>query len=101
LYKSILHNWDDEACRRILRCCGEAAPREARLLVIERIRGQRLGASQRDQALARTDLNMLAGLGGRERSLREFKTLLADAGFKIAGVSRTHHEFSVIDAVRV
>jgi len=101
LLKSILHNWDDPACRRILQCCGAAAPRAARLLVIERIRCERLRPTRRHQALARTDLNMLAGLGGRERSLREFRGLLSDAGFEIAQVTRTQHEFSVIEAVRI
>jgi len=99
--KSILHNWDDAACRRILARCAEAAPPGARLLIVERVRPERLRPSRRDEALARTDLNMLAGLGGRERSLSEFEALLAAAGFQARGCTRMRHEFSVLDAVRV
>jgi hypothetical protein len=47
-----------------------------RLLLVERVRPDRLRPTRRDEALARTDLNMLAGLGGRERSLTDFAALL-------------------------
>ena len=100
LLKSILHNWDDAACQRLLARCAEAAPRGARLLLVERLRPERLSASRRDQALARTDLNMLAGLGGRERSLAEFAALLEPVGFSIVGSTPTRHEFSVVEARR-
>ncbi|MGY0194840.1 methyltransferase [Leptothrix sp. BB-4] len=100
LLKSILHNWDDDACRRLLARCAEAAPAGARLVVVERVRGERLGATPHDEALVRTDLNMLAGLGGRERGLAEFRDLLEAAGFEPVAVTPTRHEFSVIEARR-
>ncbi|MFM2065466.1 MAG: hypothetical protein RLZZ584_375 [Pseudomonadota bacterium] len=100
LLKSILHNWDDAACARLLAHCAAAAPRQARLLLVERVRRGRLRPGRHDQALARTDLNMLAGLGGRERSLNEFAALLVPAGFDIVKVVATRHEFSVIETVR-
>jgi len=99
--KSILHNWDDAACGRILATCAAAVGPKARLLVIERIRPDRLKASRHDEALVRTDLNMLAGLGGRERSEGEFRDLLKLGGFEMLSVSPTRHEFSVIEAKRV
>jgi hypothetical protein len=100
LLKSILHNWDDAACRRILASCAAAGARGARLLLVERIRSPRLRPTHHDEALARTDLNMLAGLGGRERSLAEFGDLVTGAGFEMTGVSLTQHEFSVMEARR-
>jgi hypothetical protein len=104
LLKSILHNWDDAACRRILASCAAAAAAAgaagARLLLVERIRPPRLRPTHHDEALARTDLNMLAGLGGRERSLAEFGDLVTGAGFEMTGVSLTQHEFSVMEARR-
>jgi orsellinic acid C2-O-methyltransferase len=100
MLKSILHNWDDTACQRILARCAEAAPPGARLLIVERVRPGRLRPTRRNEALARTDLNMLAGLGGRERSLSEFAALLDTAGFRITGTSPTQHEFSVLEAQR-
>jgi SAM-dependent methyltransferase len=100
LLKSILHNWDNAACARILARCAEAVPRGASLLLVERIRPNRLRRTSRDEALARTDLNMLAGLGGRERSLSEFSDLLGNAGFEITAVSPTRHEFCVVETRR-
>ena len=100
LLKSILHNWDDAACRRILARCAAAAAPGARLLLIERVMPERLQPTPHDQALARTDVNMLAGLGGRERSLAEFAALLEPAGFRIQGTVPTRHEFSIIECRR-
>lgn len=100
LLKSILHNWDDTACDRILAQCAAAAAPGARLLLVERVMPDRLQPTQHDQGLARTDLNMLAGLGGRERSLAEFAALLAPAGFRITASAPTRHEFSIIECER-
>lgn len=101
LLKSILHNWDDDACQRILDSCSRAAAPGARLLVVERLRQEPLDPEPRDRALARTDLNMLIGLGGRERSLVEYAQLLAEAGFEVMQVYSTRHEFHVIECRRV
>ena len=68
---------------------------------MERLRPDRLRPTRRDEAVARTDLNMLAGLGGRERSLAEFGALLRPAGFEIRQAIPCRHEFSVVLAERV
>ncbi len=98
LLKSILHNWDDANCAAILTQCRAAAPAHARLLLVERVRPDRAAPGERDEGVARTDLNMLAGLGGRERTLDEFRALLSAAGFRIVDVRPTGFEFSLIEA---
>jgi predicted nicotinamide N-methyase len=100
LLKSILHNWDDAACRRILACCAKAAAPGAVLVLVERIRPDRLRPGRRDEGLARTDLNMLIGPGGRERSLAELSDLLASVGFVLRPARRTIGEFAVLRARR-
>ncbi|MBP7658833.1 MAG: hypothetical protein KA778_02430 [Burkholderiaceae bacterium] len=50
-----------------------------------------------DEGVVRTDLNMLAGLGGRERTLDEYGALLGEAGLRIDSVSALSFEFSVIE----
>jgi len=100
LLKSILHNWSDAHCAEILRCCADAVPAHGTLLIVERVRPARLGGNRRDEAVARTDLNMLAGLGGRERSLTEYARLLAPVGFAIQATHATAFEFSGVEAVR-
>ena len=98
LLKSILHNWNDERCAAILARCRDAATAGTRLLLVERLRPAHLRVNAHDEALARTDLNMLAGLGGRERTLEEFAALLHRAGFAVLQTHRTSFEFSVIEA---
>jgi hypothetical protein len=83
LLKSVLHDWDDERAGVILRRCREAMPREARLAVIERLRDRAAPTSSEARMVARSDLNMLVGPGGRERTLAEYQQLLAAAGFRV------------------
>ena len=100
LLKSILHNWDDPRCRTILQQCAAAAPKNAMLLIIERVQPPRLRANARDEAAARTDLNMLAGLGGRERTRSQYATLLAEVGFEVKSTTPLAFEFSLVVAAR-
>lgn len=98
LLKSVLHNWDDESCRRILARCVDAMPTRARLMVIERVRPEGAGHGPRDREVARTDLNMLVSLSGRERSRGEYARLLADVGLTLASARETTGAWSVLEA---
>jgi SAM-dependent methyltransferase len=99
LLKSVLHNWNDEKSALILRNCGRAMPRGAKLLLVERIFPARLDVSPAHQAVARSDLNMLVGPGGHERTEVEFRNLLGAAGFTPVEVFATSTEFSIIEGV--
>lgn len=98
LLKSVLHNWDDAHCAALLRCCAQAMPPGARLLVIERVLPQVPGSGPGHQSTARSDLNMLVSLGGRERTQREYSTLLSRAGLRLAGVRAAGVEWQVLEA---
>jgi hypothetical protein len=85
----ILHDWDDEAAVRILTNCRAAMDDAGRLLVLELVLSPGNGphASTAADALARTvDLEMLAVVGGRERTEVEFRALFGRAGFKLTRV---------------
>jgi hypothetical protein len=62
LLTAIIHDWDDDAARVILRRCADAAGTKARVFVIEKIGTD--GASPNTEM----DLRLLAYFGGRERS---------------------------------
>jgi orsellinic acid C2-O-methyltransferase len=96
--KSVVHNWNDEDALRILKNCRRAMAVDGRLMLVERVKPRRAGRSALDQALARTDLNMLIGVGGRERSRRQFHTLLRNAGFDSVRFSPTAMELCIIEA---
>jgi hypothetical protein len=99
LLKSILHDWDDARCATILRNCRRAMPSHARLSVLERVMPERITGSAGDRAIARSDLNMLVGPGGRERTEAEYRALLDEAGFVCVGSRPLIDDFSVLDAV--
>jgi hypothetical protein len=81
ILKSVLHDWEDESAVAILRTCRHAAPAGSALLIIER----RLGPPNDEPAAKFSDLNMLVGPGGRERTLDQYAALLEAAGYRLIG----------------
>jgi len=84
----ILHDWDDARARRILRACRTAGGDSATLLIIEALLPQRAVALQGPipGLLAdpfTLDMQMLLLTGGRERTLPEYRELLAAERYSI------------------
>lgn len=75
----MLHDWDDERCREILRHCARAMPDHADLLVIERV----LPADGSVSLATAWDLHMMCNVGGRERRATHYGRLFADAGLAL------------------
>jgi hypothetical protein len=93
LLKSIIHDWEDEESIAILRRCRDVVPADGVLLVIERV----VGPPNADLAAKLSDLNMLVGPGGRERTLDEFESLFGAAGFRLVGETPSASGFSVVE----
>ena len=93
LLKSVLHNWDDHRAVRILERCAAAMGTGSRLMVLERIVPEHVTASALDRDTARSDLQMLLGCDGRERTRAEFEAL-----FREAGIARTATLVPLADA---
>jgi hypothetical protein len=98
LLKSVLHNWDDASCVRLLGRCREAMTEGARIAVIERARPERPGHATRDREVARTDLNMLVSMSGRERHVGDYRRLMDAAGLALQSVRDGATEWSVLEA---
>lgn len=84
----VLHDWDDELARRILRACS----RPATLLIMEVLLPPRAEALDAPPAGVvvdpfTLDLQMLLLTGGRERTLDEYRALLGVEGFELMGAS--------------
>ncbi|MFH7596739.1 methyltransferase [Streptomyces racemochromogenes] len=77
----VLHDWDDDRCREILRHCARAMPDHADLLIVERL----LPADGSPSLATAWDLHMLCNVGGRERRADHYARLLADAGLHLHG----------------
>jgi SAM-dependent methyltransferase len=98
LLKSVLHNWDDARSIALLRQCARAMPPGSRLCAIERLLPDRVGNSMHDRSIARSDLNMLVSLSGRERGRAEFERLFDAAGLALTTVDATGADFHVVQA---
>jgi ubiquinone/menaquinone biosynthesis C-methylase UbiE len=81
MMKSIIHDWNDERCVRILHNCRRVLQRGARLIVIDRVVPDKLEPNVENLSVVMSDLNMLGGIGGCERTESEFRDLLAMGGF--------------------
>ncbi|WJV47336.1 methyltransferase [Streptomyces flavofungini] len=77
----VLHDWDDDQCRDILRHCARAMPAHADLLVVERV----LPADGAFSLATAWDLHMMCNVGGRERRADHYGRLFADAGLVLVG----------------
>jgi hypothetical protein len=93
LLKAVLHDWEDADALRILRMCRGAVPSNAVVLVIERD----LGAPNENADAKLSDLNMMVGPGGRERTREEFAALFAAGGFALERVIPTGIALSVFE----
>lgn len=98
LLKSVLHNWDDERARTILASCRQAMAAGSRLLVVERLAPERWLDCDEHRAVAASDLNMLVGLSGRERSGAQLSALLGHSGLTVTRTVAAALGFSVVEA---
>ena len=95
--KHILHDWGDAECGEILDACRKAMPGEARLLICERI----VPAGNEPSSAKLIDLHMMmTNHGGKERTEKEYRELLAAAGFRVERVIPTSTPWSVIEAMK-
>ena len=101
ILSSILHDWDDEDCGRILRVVHAAMAPGARLWVVEKVLDPDPPRPAPAQAeLHLVDLHMLVLFAGRERTSAEYAALLAAAGFDPPVVHTPAAPWNVIESTR-
>lgn len=88
LLKHILHDWSDEKSVEILKAIREQASKveNSRVMLIELVLNESVPLQPFEQWL---DVQMMNMVGGKERSLRQWRALLASAGFKLEAVHTT------------
>ena len=95
--KSIIHDWNDELSLIILDNCRKALPKTGTLLLVERLMPERPDVNDVHREQALSDLTILRGPGGRERTERMYVQLLHETGF----VHKATHpvgRFSIVEA---
>ncbi len=89
----ILHDWPDKESIEILQRCREAAGANGRVFIVERpIDAQDLRTS------TEADLRIMVFVGGRERSLAEYSSLLAVAGLEMENTLPLRDGFALMIA---
>lgn len=101
LLKSVLHDWDDDRAVEILRNCRRVMAPSAKLFIIERIAPEHFLDSPRDQGIARSDLNMLVGTGGRERTQTQYRELLDATQLRMTQLLALAGPYGVIESVPI
>jgi hypothetical protein len=97
LLKDVLHDWDDEHCRKILSTVAAAMPSGSRVVLIEILQQPNTPNPLAPWA----DLLMLTQTdGGRQRSVDELAALLTDAGLRPTGIVRQAIPHGLVEAVK-
>ncbi|NMH97807.1 methyltransferase [Pseudonocardia acidicola] len=94
LLKAVVHDWPDAESIAILRTCRRAVPAHGTLLLIEQL----LDDGPDPGRAAFSDLNMLVAPGGQERSVDDYRSLLAAAGFHLVRAVPTTSDVFVLEA---
>jgi hypothetical protein len=97
ILKSIIHDWNDARSISILRNCRQSLPGGGKLLLVERLMPETPDMTNDDKAHAMSDLNMMRGPGGSERTKGQYRELLEQSGFELAAVYPAGR-FNVIEA---
>ncbi len=99
IMKHIIHDWDDESCRRILSLMRaqlvQAAPSKGRVFLCE----MTVAGMQEPSPAKMLDIEMLVlTRGGKERTAAEFTELFESAGLKLVSITPTHSPVCLIEA---
>lgn len=78
----VLHNWDDELCKKLLRNCWEALPVDGKVIIVEMAISQETGNNPKTTSVLMEDFFMMLLMnGGKERTVAEFNDLAKAVGF--------------------
>ncbi len=86
----ILHDYDDSNAIKILKNIANSMTKESRLYVIESLQDKKKQDIE-------VKVHLLNFLGGMERSLREYESIVSKSGLKIVGVTKLQGIMSAIE----
>ena len=89
LLRFILHDWNDDESRQILKTVRAAMPPAGRVLIVEML----VPETNEPGFVQLMDINMLVMTGGRERTATEYGALCAAAGLRLVRTIATGTPF--------
>lgn len=78
LFRTVLHNWDDESCVRMLSACARSGAPGARVFIVDIV----VDVAGADSMQTMMDLHMFMLFGSKERTEAEFAQLVRRAGLR-------------------
>jgi len=90
---NVLHDWDYEACIRILKNITYSMESDSRLWIVEYVIESGPGFS----VAKLLDLEVLVMNGGRERTIEEYKALLNDVGLSMSEIIQTERGPTIME----
>ncbi|GLT59153.1 hypothetical protein SLA2020_319890 [Shorea laevis] len=97
MLKSILHNWDDDKCKKLLKNCLDALPNNGKIIILEFIVPEMIENTTESRMATSSDVQMLTVFGTKERTLAEYEGLAKSAGFLGPNDFPTAHGFHVME----
>jgi len=96
LMKHIIHDWNDAKSVTTLESIHRAMKESGKLLIVEMVvpRGNEPHPSKM------LDIEMLVMEGGKERTEKEYRDLLAAADFRLTRIVPTRSPYSIVEAVK-
>jgi hypothetical protein len=94
LVMEVIHDWNDAESVSILKAIRRAAPSHAKLLLIEEMVPDDPGPAWPKML----DIHMLALIGGKQRTRREYEALFDEAGFSFKREIDTGAGISILEA---
>jgi hypothetical protein len=95
IMKHIIHDWPDDLCLKILKACRKNVNAGGKLLVVDNV----IQPGNDFSPGKFLDLQMLIFPGGRERTEKEFRELLAAAGWQLSRVIPTAVAESIVEGI--
>ncbi|XP_049342551.1 probable O-methyltransferase 3 [Solanum verrucosum] len=97
LLKSILHDWNDEECVKILKNCKEAIRGSGKVIIIDMVMENPELDDESVQAQLFIDMLMMVFVGSKERNKKEWEKLFLDSSFTSYKITLTLGLRSVIE----
>ncbi len=95
IMKHIIHDWPDERCIQILKACRKGVNAGGRLLVVDSV----IQPGNEFSPAKFLDLQMLIFPSGCERTEKQFRDLVAAAGWQLSRIIPTAASDSIVEAV--
>lgn len=86
--QAVLCDWGDEDSIKILKKCKEAIPAKGgKVIIVSKVLGLEGSMEDFERVKYAGDMVMMAITGGKERTKKEWKKLVSDAGFNQCSIT--------------